>query len=66
MVLTDHEANLTADGQDTLALENGDEVIVQKYKYDSVFVRVGSPGYFYGRLMERLRFGLDAGPDLNT
>ncbi|MCB0006908.1 MAG: NAD(+)/NADH kinase [Anaerolineales bacterium] len=62
-VFTDHEATLTADGQDSVALKNGDEVVIKQYEHMSSFVRLGNPGYFYRRLMERLRFGLDAGPD---
>ena len=50
----DHEANLTADGQDTVALCDGDIIQIQKHERESHFARVGSSGYFYDRLMHRL------------
>jgi NAD+ kinase len=52
----DHEANLMADGQDGLPLQNGDEVIVTKHAQATYFARVESSGYFYRRLMRRLGF----------
>jgi NAD+ kinase len=50
----DHEATLMADGQDSLPLQNGDEVIVGKHPELTYFARVDSSGYFYRRLMRRL------------
>lgn len=51
-----HEAYLTADGQTSVRLHNGDKIVVTRYEKDCCFVRVESPGYFYRRLMERLGF----------
>ncbi len=51
-----HEAYLTADGQTSVQLYNGDKIVVTRYEKDCCFVRVESPGYFYRRLMERLGF----------
>lgn len=52
----DHEATLTADGQQGVAVQNGDQVLIQKHARDCCFVRVDTPGYFYRRLMRRLGF----------
>jgi NAD+ kinase len=51
-----HEAIVTADGQEAIALEGDDEVMITRYAHDSVFIRVGRPGYFYRRLMEKLNY----------
>lgn len=51
-----HEAYLTADGQTSVPLDDGDKIVVTRYEKDCHFVRVESPGYFYRRLMERLGF----------
>lgn len=53
-VRMDHEANLTADGQDTVHLQDGDYVEIKRHPLESCFARVGSSGYFYDRLMQRL------------
>ena len=59
-VAMDHEATLTADGQDdTVNLHNGDRVIVRKNAFLSRFARVGNASYFYRRLMERLRLEVE-------
>lgn len=50
----DHEANLTADGQDTMSLCDGDTIHIHRHAHESYFARVGSSGYFYDRLMHRL------------
>lgn len=50
----DHEANLTADGQDTVHLQDGDRIEIKRHHLESCFARVGSSGYFYDRLMQRL------------
>lgn len=50
----DHEATITADGQGSAFLENGDKVIVKKHKNHSTFIRVEDQGYFYRRLLRRL------------
>jgi len=52
----DHEANLTADGQQWAALRNGDRVVIQKHDQPCLFARVEPSGYFYRRLMRRLGF----------
>ena len=52
----DHEAMLTADGQQGVALNDGDRIIITKYHDEAAFVRVDSAGYFYRRLLQRLGF----------
>jgi NAD+ kinase len=53
-VQMDHEAVVTADGQDGIALQDGDQVVVRKHDNHCNFARVESSGYFYRRLMRRL------------
>jgi NAD+ kinase len=55
-VQMDHEAMLTADGQQAIALANGDRVIITKHDEYATFVRVDNAGYFYRRLLQRLGF----------
>ena len=55
-VQTEHVAIATADGQDAIELQDGDEVIISKYPCESVFARVDRPSYFYHRLMQRLSY----------
>ncbi len=60
-----HEAFLTADGQKSTAVQDGDEVLITKNDRACSFARVESPGYFYRRLMGRLGFSwphLSIGP----
>ena len=52
-VIFDHEASMTADGQDAFNLEDGDIVRIAKAPFEAVFVRVDDPSYFYRRLMAR-------------
>jgi NAD+ kinase len=54
----DHEASLTADGQDIIPLQNEDKIEIQKHDHTSRFARLGQSSYFYHRLMERLGLGL--------
>jgi NAD+ kinase len=56
LVEMDHEATLTADGQEGAAVLSGDEVLVHKHNRQSRFARVESAGYFYRRLMRRLGY----------
>ncbi len=56
-VQMDHEALLTADGQDAVKLQDGDLIIIKKHANVCCFARVESSGYFYRRLMRRLGFG---------
>lgn len=51
-----HVALATADGQDAIHLQNGDEVLVSKHEDESLFARVDGQSYFYHRLMQRLSF----------
>jgi NAD+ kinase len=51
-----HDGMLTADGQDGVDLQTGDEVVVRKHENHSYFARVESSGYFYRRLMKRLGY----------
>lgn len=50
----DHDATVTADGQESSQLHSGDKVVLQKHDHRALFARVGSSGYFYRRLMRRL------------
>lgn len=59
----DHEATVAADGQNTTPLQDRDRVVVSKHADRTLFVRVGSPTYFYHRLMERLGFWHPKGLD---
>jgi NAD+ kinase len=53
---TAHEAMVTADGQDAIAIQGGDEVMITRHEQESYFIRLGRPGYFYRRLMEKLNY----------
>ena len=55
-VQTEHVALVTADGQNAVELQDGDEVIISKHRCDSLFARVDGPSYFYNRLMQRLSY----------
>lgn len=52
----DHEAIVSADGQQTIPVQSGDEIIVKKHQTHACFARIESPGYFYRRLMRRLGY----------
>lgn len=52
----DHEATLTADGQEGIALDSGDRIIITKHDQYALFIRVDNAGYFYRRLLQRLGF----------
>ncbi len=52
----DHEAMLTADGQQGATIEDGDRILIERHKRDALFARVETSGYFYRRLMQRLGF----------
>jgi len=49
-----HEATITADGQEFVELQSGDKVLLQRHSAEALFARVGDSGYFYQRLMRRL------------
>ena len=51
-----HEAFLTADGQKSTPVEDGDEILITKNESVCSFARIESPGFFYRRLMGRLGF----------
>jgi NAD+ kinase len=51
-----HRALATADGQDAVHLQSGDEVLISKHQNESLFARVDGQSYFYHRLMQRLSF----------
>jgi NAD+ kinase len=57
-ISTDHEAILTVDGQFTLALTDGDQVVVRASRHQALFARVQEHTYFYRTLMARLLPGL--------
>jgi NAD+ kinase len=49
-----HEANVTVDGQRSVPLLDGDQILITKHDHPCCFARLESPGYFYRRLMRRL------------
>lgn len=55
-IRTDHDALLTADGQDVIPIKSEDEILIHKHAHEARFIRVGQRGYFYSRLMKRLGF----------
>jgi len=55
IVHTDHQAILTADGQNEVVLQDGERVVVQAGPYVARFARIQPPTYFYRTLMGRLR-----------
>ncbi len=56
-IFMDHEATLTADGQNAVELSNGDEIVIHRAAYDAHFARVNHPSYFFRRLVEALGKG---------
>lgn len=52
------EALVTADGQDTVTLTEGQELVIQRAPYDAQLVRL-RPLQFYERLREKLRWGME-------
>lgn len=56
IINTDQVALLTADGQEVTELMLADEIVITKHDHVAKFIRVGQPGYFYGRLLKRLGF----------
>ncbi len=55
IVHTDHQAILTADGQNEVVLQDMERVVVQAGPHVAQFARVQPPTYFYRTLMGRLR-----------
>jgi len=55
IVHTDHQAILTADGQNETNLKDGDVVKVHSSEHVAQFARVQPPSYFYRTLMARLK-----------
>jgi NAD+ kinase len=55
MVNTDHQAILTADGQNETVLNDGDRVTVRAGEHLARFARTQPPAYFYRTLMSRLK-----------
>jgi len=54
-VSTDHQAILTADGQNETVLNDGDRVTVRAGEHLARFARTQPPAYFYRTLMTRLK-----------
>jgi len=50
VVNTNHEAVLSPDGQPSIALEDGDQIIAYASDYSCQFLRFQDPGYFYRNL----------------
>jgi NAD+ kinase len=61
---TDHDAAMTADGQEAISLADGDEIVVRQAPYHALFVRARDDSYFYRRLMGNL--GLDGKRSLRS
>lgn len=55
IVHTDHQAILTADGQNETVLRDGDVVTVHSSEHVALFARVQPAAYFYRTLMARLK-----------
>jgi NAD+ kinase len=55
IVHTDHQAILTADGQNEVMLKDGDRVKVHASEHTAMFARVQPASYFYRTLMARLK-----------
>ena len=53
-VRTDHQANLSADGQAPVRLEDGDVVEARAGEHTALFVRTRDAGYFYANLLSRM------------
>ncbi|CUS02847.2 putative inorganic polyphosphate/ATP-NAD kinase [Candidatus Promineifilum breve] len=51
-----YEAYLTADGQKSTLVQDGDEIVITRHERTCSFARVESAGFFYRRLMGRLGF----------
>lgn len=51
-----YEAYLTADGQKSTLVQDGDEIFITRHERTCSFARVESAGFFYRRLMGRLGF----------
>ncbi len=51
---TNHEAVLSADGQSTEAVLDGDEVDVEASSYTASFIRFQDPSYFYRNLTQHM------------
>ncbi len=51
---TNHEAVLSADGQSTEAVMDGDEVEVEASSYTASFIRFQDPSYFYRNLTQHM------------
>jgi len=55
IVHTDHQAILTADGQNEIVLKDGDRVSIQAGPHIARMARIQPRAYFYRTLMDRLR-----------
>lgn len=55
IVHTDHQAILTADGQNEITLKDKDRVTVHASEHVALFARVQPPSYFYRTMMARLK-----------
>jgi len=59
IVHTDHQAIITADGQNETNLKDGDVVHVHSSEHVALFARLQHASYFYRTLMARLKGGED-------
>ena len=55
VVRTDHQAMLSADGANSVPLQDGDAVGVRMSDFTTCFVRMRSRDYFYTSLMQRMQ-----------
>jgi NAD+ kinase len=60
-VRTDHQAMLSADGQASIHLQDGDHVDVRAGEHSALFVRFQDPGYFYRNLTSHMNQNPSAG-----
>ncbi|MGD8604129.1 MAG: NAD(+)/NADH kinase [Anaerolineales bacterium] len=63
-VYTDHQAMLSADGQEPVPLADGDSVLISASEDIAEFVRFQDPDYFYRNVNKRMNQNPSAGVDL--
>ncbi len=60
-VRTDHQASLSIDGQESVALDDGDSVRAFASRHEVHFVRLGEADYFYRNITSRMNDNPSAG-----
>ena len=59
--LSDHDVVASADGQDSVSLEDGDEIHIAASSHTARFIRFQDPGYFYRNLTQYMEQNPAAG-----